>query len=103
MGKFQHLVDSLALVEEFKQNYSMPWRVNLRYCPPERILTARREGEVVIPMIAFIKGGMTRPVGSITLNYLHNHKLSPEHSAPNTFRILRAINALNKQLGLGLT
>ena len=34
-------------------------------------------GEVVIPMIAFIKGGMTLPIGRITGDYLINHRLAP--------------------------
>lgn len=103
MGRFQYLVDSPALIEEFKRTYDIPQVVNLRYCPPKRILTDRRVGEVVIPMIAFIEGGMTLPISSITTKYLHNHRLSPEQCAPNTFRILGAINALNLHLGLGLT
>ena len=34
----------------------------LEYCPLDRILTDKEEGEVVIPMIAFIEGGMTLPM-----------------------------------------
>ena len=55
-------------------------------------------GEVIILMIAFIEGGMTLPMGSITRDYLRNHSLCPHQCAPNLFRILGAID-----LGLGLT
>ena len=54
-------------------------------------------------MIAFIEGGMTLPMDSITRDYLHNHKLCPHQCAPNLFRILRAVDALNRHLELGLT
>ena len=59
--------------------------------------------EVVIPMIAFIKGGMTLPMGRVTRDYLRNHMLCPHQCAPNLFRILEVIDALNQHLGLGLT
>ena len=54
-------------------------------------------------MIAFIEGGMTLPVSGITRDYLRNHRLCPYQCAPNLFRVLGAIDALNQHLGLGLT
>ena len=60
-------------------------------------------GKVVIPMIAFVDGGMTLPMGRITKDYLLNHRLTPHQCAPNLFSVLGSIDALNEQLGLGLT
>ena len=60
-------------------------------------------GQVVIPMIAFIEGGMTLPMGRITRYYLLNHRLIPHQCAPNLFRVLGSVDVLNEQLGLGLT
>ena len=54
-------------------------------------------------MIAFIEGWMTLPMGGITRDYLRNHRLCPHQCAPNLFRVLGAIDALNQHLGLGLT
>ena len=54
-------------------------------------------------MIAFIDGGMTLPMGRITKDYLLNHRLTPHQCAPNLFSVLGSIDALNEQLGLGLT
>ena len=54
-------------------------------------------------MIAFIEGGMTLLIGRVTRDYLHNHMLCPHQCAPNLFRILEVIDALNQHLGLGLT
>ena len=54
-------------------------------------------------MIAFIKGEMTLPMGKITRDYLCNHRLCPYQCAPNLFRILGAVDALNQHLGLRLT
>ena len=52
MGRFKHLVDSLAGMEGFRAKYYIPQGVGLQYCPPNQILTNRQEGEVVIPKIA---------------------------------------------------
>ena len=54
-------------------------------------------------MIAFIKGGMTLPMGRVTRDYLLNHKLCPYKCAPNLFRVMGSVDALNEQMGLGLT
>lgn len=68
MGKYKYLVDSSALIEDFKRTYHIPQGVNLKYCPPEGLLLDRAEGQVIIPMIAFLKGGMTIPMGPVTQN-----------------------------------
>ena len=54
-------------------------------------------------MIAFIEGGMTIPMGSIMRDYLHAHRLCLQQCAPNFFRVLGAIDALDRHLELGLT
>ena len=53
-------------------------------------------------MIAFIEGGMTLPIGRITRDYLLNHRLCPHQCAPNLFRVLGSVDALNDQMNLGL-
>ena len=77
MGRFKHLVDSDAGMEGFRARYHILQGVGLQYCVPDQILTDRREGEVVILMIAFIEGGMTLPMGRVTRDYLINHRLCP--------------------------
>ena len=83
--------------------YHIPQRVVLEYCSPDRVHTDREVGQVVIPMIAFIEGEMTPPIGRITRDYLLNHRLTPQQCALNLFRVLVSVDVLNKQLGLGLT
>ena len=103
MGRFKYLVDSLVDMEGFKAKYHILQGVALRYCAPDRIVTNKREGEVVIPMIIFIEGGMMLPMGRVTQDYLINHRLCPHQCARNLFRVLSSINALNEQMGLRLT
>ena len=75
----------------------------LEYCPSDRVLTNRDVGQVIIPMIAFIEGGMKLPMGKIIRDYLINHKLTPYQCAPNLFRVLGCVDTLIEQLGLGFT
>ena len=77
MGKFEKLVDSPAGMEGFKAKYHIPPGVGLEYCSSDQILVNRKTGQVVIPMIAFIEGGMTIPMGKITRDYLCGHRLVP--------------------------
>ena len=103
MGRFKHSVDSPASMDGLRDKYHIPQGVGLQYCPTDQILTNREEGEVVIPMITFIQEGMTLPMGRITRDYLLNHRLCPHQCAPNLFRVLGSVDALNDQMNLGLT
>ena len=95
MGRFQRLVKNPALIELFKKKYHIPQEVSIRYWSPEGLAFDREVTEVIIPMIAFIEGGMTIPMGRITRDYLCAHRLCPQQCAPNFFRVLRAIDALD--------
>ena len=103
MGKFQKLVDSPADIEGFKAKYRILPGVGLEYCSSGQILTKKETGQVAIPIIAFIEGGMTIPMGRITKDYLHGHRLAPHQCTANMFRILGCVDALNEQMNLGLS
>ena len=94
MGRFERLVKTPALIELFKEKYHIPKEVLIRYCSIEGVAFDQEVGEVVIPMIAFIEGGMTIPMGRITRDYLRAHRLCPQQCDPNFFRVLGAIDAL---------
>ena len=102
MGRFKHLIDSPASMEGFRAKYHIMQGVALRYCASDQIITNRKEGEIVIPVIAFIKGGMTLPMGRVTRDYLINHRLCPHQCDPNLFMVLGSVDALNEQMGLRL-
>ena len=95
MGRFEHLVKTPSLIELFKEKYHIPQEVSIRYCSIERLAFDREVGEVIIPMIAFIEGDITIPIGRITRDYLRAHRLYPQQCAPNFFRVLGAIDALD--------
>ena len=103
MGRFERLVKNPALIKLFKEKYHIPQEVSIRYYSIEGLSFDREVGEVIIPMIAFIEGGMTILMGRITRDYLRAYRLCPQQCAPNFFRVLGAIDALDRHLGLGLT
>ena len=103
MGRFKSLVDSEKGIENFRARYRILPGVGIRYCEDGQWDEDRQVGEVVILMIAFIEGGMKIPIGEVTRDYLRAHRLTPTQCAPNMFRILGSVDALNKKMGLGLT
>jgi len=42
-------------------------------------------------------------MGRVTRDYLRAHRLTSTQCAPNMFRILESVDALNEKMGLGLT
>ena len=90
-------------MEGFWAKYRIPPGAGLEYCSSNQILTKRETGQVVIPMIAFIEGGMTIPMSTLTRNYLRYFRLSPTQCAPNMFRVLGCIETLNERMNLNLT
>ena len=103
MGRFKHLVDSEEGMESFKTKYNIPPHVGVRYAAQGEWFDERKTRKVVIPMIAFIEGGMTIPMGTLTRNFLRFFRLSPTQCAPNMFRVLGSIEALNERMNLNLT
>ena len=77
--------------------------MGVRYAAQEEWFDERKTNEVVIPMIAFIEGGMTISMGTVTRNYLRFFRLSPTQCAPNMFRVLESIEVLNERMNLNLT
>ena len=50
-------------LEKFIADYRIPPNVSLRYCKEGEWHLKRRTGDVVIPLLAFIEGGMRIPMG----------------------------------------
>ena len=75
MGRFASLVDTLEGIESFKARYNILAGVSIRHCLQGEWYAMRSEGEVVIPMIAFIEGGMRIPMGRVTRDFLIAHQL----------------------------
>ena len=103
MGRFKYLVDTEEGMKSFRSKYNIPPHVGVRYVAQGEWFNERKTNEMVIPMIAFIEGGMTIPMDTITRNYLRFFRLSPTQCTPNMFRVLGSIEALNERMNLNLT
>ena len=57
----------------------------------------------MIPITAFLEGGMRLPMRPVVRDYLKHFRLMPVQCAVNVFRILSSVDALNEQMGLRLT
>ena len=103
MGRFKRLVESEDAMEKFIADYRIPNTVGLRYCKEGDWHIMRQEGEIVIPIIAFLEGGMRIPMGPVMRDYLRHFLLAPIQCAINVFTILGCVDALNEKMELGLT
>ena len=92
-------------MKNFRTKYSIPPNVGVRYVAQGEWFDDRKTREVVIPMIAFIEGGMKMniPMGTLTRNFLRLFRLSPTQCVPNMFRVLGSIEVLNERTNLNLT
>ena len=66
MGRFKYLVDFKEGMKSCRIKYNIPPYVGVRYAAQGEWFDERKTGEVVIPIIAFIEGGMTIPIGTLT-------------------------------------
>ena len=103
MGRFKRLVELEEAMEKFIADYRIPNTVGLRYYKEGEWHFMRQGGEVVIPIITFLEGGMRIPMGPVMKGYLRHFRLAPAQYAINVFRILGCVDALNEKMGLRLT
>ena len=103
MGRFKRLVELEEAMEKFIADYKIPNTVGLRYYKEGDWHIIRQEGEVVIPIIAFLEGGMRIPMGPVMRDYLRHFQLAHIQCVVNMFRILGCVDALNEKMELRLT
>ena len=80
----------------FRVKYRIPDNVELQHCElGEWLVLNKSPGAIVIPMIAFIEGGMEIPIGRVTRDFLINFRLSPTQCSPNLFWVLGSVDMIN--------
>ena len=96
MGRFARLVDTPKGMAAFRAKYRILDNVELQHCElGEWLVINKPPSLVVIPLIAFIEGGMEIPIGKVTREFLINFRLSPTQCPPNLFRVLGSIDMIN--------
>ena len=87
----------------FRAKYRILDNVELQHCElGEWLVINKPPRAVVIPMIAFIEGGMEIPMGRVTRDFLINFRLSPTQYSPNLFTILGSVDMINQKMGTNL-
>ena len=77
MGKLKKLVKIEEGMKKFIADYRIPLSVGLRYCKEGEWHFRRKTSEVVIPILAFIEGGVRIPMGPVMRDYLRHFRLAP--------------------------
>ena len=104
MGRFARLVDTLKGMATFRAKYRILDNVELQNCElGEWLVLNKPLGAIVIPMIAFIEGGMEILIGRVIRDFLINFRLSPTQCSPNLFRVLGSVDMINRKMGNNLT
>ena len=104
MGRFAKLVDTPEGMASLRPKYRIRKNVELQHCElGEWLVIDKPLGTVVIPMIAFIEGGMEIPIDRVTRDFLINFRLSPTQCSPNLFRVLSNVDMINQKMGTNLT
>uniref|UniRef100_A0A2N9FHG6 Transposase (putative) gypsy type domain-containing protein n=1 Tax=Fagus sylvatica TaxID=28930 RepID=A0A2N9FHG6_FAGSY len=86
----------------FRHLYEIPTDVGLRYVHWSDALPPS-SGELLIPMVAVVEGGVRFPMDPFLADFLSYFSLSPTQVNPNIFRIVMGTVELNKMLGLELS
>ena len=77
MVKLKKLVETEKAMEKFIADYRIPPNMSLRYCKKGEWHLKRRTGEVVIPLLAFVEGGVRIPMGPVMRSYPRHFRLAP--------------------------
>ena len=64
------MVNTPERLVEFRRKYNFPDDVKVRYCLEFEVILSRREGTVVIPLVAIIEGGVRIPRSDLLTNFL---------------------------------
>jgi len=97
-------VDTPEARAVFRAQYRIPNSVEIQYCEYGEWLVLNRPPEsIVIPMIAFIEGGIELPMGRVIRDYLINYRLTLTQCSLNIFRVLGCVDMLNRKMGTNLT
>ena len=102
MGKFAKLVDTEEKIVQFKSRYGIPKDVHIWYVPYGDLALLQRE-DLVLPIVAIVKGGVRIPMHTFLLRFLTHFRLNPLQCAPNVSSIVMGTAVLMEKLGLNLT
>ena len=72
MVKLRKLVETKEAMEKFIIDYRIPLNISLRHCKVGEWHLQRMTSEVVVPILAFVEGGMRIPMRPVMRSYLRH-------------------------------
>lgn len=90
---------------EFCETYRIPADVTVRAGPTSRGGVGFREGELTLPLMAIIEGGVRFPLNPLLRRFLRALSLTTSQITVNTYRVISAISELRcrEMLPFGLS
>ena len=99
MGFFRRFVDTPERLEDFRRVYSIPNDVVLELAPEDGPVRFRELGDMEIPLVHIIEGGVRFPVNPLLRHFYHHLQLVPRRVATNVIRVIMSVVALNRLTG----
>jgi hypothetical protein len=89
-SKLARLVNSESSMARFRQIYQIPPSVSLTYCHTNNLPVINR-GEILIPVMAIVEGGVRFPLHSLLVDFLQIVNATPSQVSINVFRIIMGV------------
>ena len=99
VGFFRRFVDTPEKLADFRRNYSIPDDVVLELAPEAGPVRMREVGDLEIPLVHIIEGGVRFPVDPLLRHFYSHLQLVPRRVATNVVRVIMSVVALNRITG----
>ena len=86
MGRLARLVNTEEKIDQFKKHYGFPENVHIQYAFSDDLALFQYR-DLVLPIIAIVKGGFRIPMHPFLIQFLTHFRLSPLQCVPNVFRV----------------
>ena len=99
---FAHLLDTGAILANFRAGFAVPNDVEISYCHEDSIALEQCLHVVFFPLMAILEGGVRFPVDPLILRTLRFYDLCPNQLPPNFYWVVSYVSRLNHLYGLHL-
>ena len=99
---FAHLLDTEAILANFRAGFAVPNDVEILYCHEDSIALEQRPHVVFFPLMAILEWGVRFLMDPLILRTLRFYDLCPNQLPPNFYWVVSSVSRLNHLYGLHL-